>query len=118
MSTAPRTPETPASPEIVLVPHTHWDREWYEPFDVFRLRLAHVLETILDTALVDPDFRFTLDGQAAAAVDFLEVRPERRADLALLAREGRLAVGPWYVLLDEFLCSGETIVRKIGRAHV
>ena len=112
MSTTPRDPDGP-SPEIVLVPHTHWDREWYEPFDVFRLRLAHVLEDILDTALADPDFRFTLDGQAAAAVDFLEVRPGRRADLELLVREGRLAVGPWYILLDEFLCSGETIVRNL-----
>ncbi|SDB97975.1 alpha-mannosidase [Sanguibacter gelidistatuariae] len=113
MSTAPRDPAGPAAPEIVLVPHTHWDREWYEPFDVFRLRLAHVLGSILDTALADPDFRFTLDGQAAAAVDFLEMRPERRADLELLASEGRLAVGPWYILLDEFLCSGETIVRNL-----
>ena len=25
---------------IVLLPHTHWDREWYEPFPVFQALLV------------------------------------------------------------------------------
>ncbi|MFI6541879.1 alpha-mannosidase [Streptomyces prunicolor] len=97
----------------VFVPHFHWDREWYEPFQVFRHRLVAALDTVLETAETDPDFRFTVDGQMAAIEDYLEMRPENRARVAALVGEGRLAVGPWLILLDEFLCSGETIVRNL-----
>ncbi|MEU9974610.1 alpha-mannosidase [Streptomyces sp. NPDC051014] len=97
----------------VFVPHFHWDREWYEPFQVFRHRLVTALDTVLATADADPDFRFTVDGQMAAVEDYLEMRPENRDRVAALVREGRLAVGPWLILLDEFLCTGETIVRNL-----
>lgn len=100
-------------PQIVLVPHTHWDREWYEPFQVFRLKLADVVDDVLARAEADPEFRFTLDGQFAAVDDYLELRPENRHRVAELVRQGRLSIGPWYILLDEFLCSGETIVRNL-----
>ncbi|MFJ3774068.1 alpha-mannosidase [Streptomyces sp. NPDC090075] len=97
----------------VFVPHFHWDREWYEPFQVFRHRLVSALDTVLETAESDPDFRFTVDGQMAAVEDYLEMRPENRDRVAALVREGRLAIGPWLILLDEFLCTGETIVRNL-----
>ncbi len=97
----------------VFVPHFHWDREWYEPFQVFRHRLVTALDTVLETAEADPGFRFTVDGQMAAVEDYLEMRPENRDRLAALVAAGRLAVGPWLILLDEFLCSGETIVRNL-----
>ncbi|MGW1209301.1 glycoside hydrolase family 38 N-terminal domain-containing protein [Streptomyces sp. NPDC002499] len=97
----------------VFVPHFHWDREWYEPFQVFRHRLVTALDTVLETAESNPDFRFTVDGQMAAVEDYLEMRPEHRDRVVALVGEGRLAVGPWLILLDEFLCSGETIVRNL-----
>ncbi|WP_456302884.1 glycoside hydrolase family 38 N-terminal domain-containing protein [Streptomyces mirabilis] len=97
----------------VFVPHFHWDREWYEPFQVFRHWLVTALDTVLETAEANPDFRFTVDGQMAAVEDYLEMRPENRDRLVALVREGRLAIGPWLILLDEFLCSGETIVRNL-----
>ncbi|MFD5625779.1 alpha-mannosidase [Streptomyces sp. NPDC127072] len=97
----------------VFVPHFHWDREWYEPFQVFRHRLVAALDTVLETAEANPDFRFTADGQMAAIEDYLEMRPENRDRVVALVTEGRLAVGPWLILLDEFLCSGETIVRNL-----
>ncbi|MEU2930490.1 alpha-mannosidase [Streptomyces sp. NPDC007251] len=97
----------------VFVPHFHWDREWYEPFQVFRHRLVSALDTVLETAEADPDFRFTVDGQMAAIEDYLEMRPENRARVAALVSGGQLAIGPWLILLDEFLCSGETIVRNL-----
>lgn len=98
---------------VVLVPHTHWDREWYEPFQVFRLRLVAVLDDVIARAEADPEFRFTIDGQMAAVDDYLEIRPENRDRVAALVARGQLAVGPWQILLDEFLCSGETIVRNL-----
>ncbi|TMR92660.1 glycoside hydrolase family 38 C-terminal domain-containing protein [Nonomuraea basaltis] len=101
------------STEIVVVPHTHWDREWYEPFQRFRLRLVALLDEVLDTMEREPGYHFTLDGQLACVDDYLEVRPENRDRIAALVESGRLAVGPWQILLDEFLCSGENIVRNL-----
>lgn len=97
----------------VFVPHFHWDREWYEPFQVFRHRLVAALDTVLETAESNRDFRFTVDGQMAAIEDYLEMRPENRDRVVALVADGRLAIGPWLILLDEFLCSGETIVRNL-----
>ncbi|WP_330242679.1 MULTISPECIES: alpha-mannosidase [unclassified Streptomyces] len=102
----------------VFVPHFHWDREWYEPFQVFRHRLVAALDTVLETAEADPDFRFTVDGQMAAIEDYLEMRPENRDRVKALVADGRLAIGPWLILLDEFLCSGETIVRNLQMGWV
>jgi mannosylglycerate hydrolase len=114
-ATTPATVDTSpdAGAQIVLVPHTHWDREWYEPHDVFRLRLVHVLDDVLGRLEADPGFRFTLDGQAAAIQDYLEIRPEQRQRVQDLVRGGQLAVGPFLILLDEFCCDGETIVRNL-----
>src|SRR5699024_5361563 len=98
---------------IVLVAHTHWDREWYEPQEVFRLRLVHVLDDVITRLETDPEFRFTLDGQTAAIEDYLQIRPEMRERVTALVRAGRLAIGPFLILLDEFCCDGETIVRNL-----
>ncbi len=98
---------------IHLVPHTHWDREWYEPFQVFRMRLVELIDQLLERMAADPRLRFTLDGQAATVDDYLEIRPEAEDLIRQLIAEGRLAIGPWQILLDEFLVSGETIVRNL-----
>ncbi|MEU6038382.1 alpha-mannosidase [Actinomadura sp. NPDC047616] len=102
-----------AGAEVVVVPHTHWDREWYLPFQRFRLRLVALLDEVVDRMERDPRQCFTLDGQMAAVDDYLEVRPAHRDRIAALVRAGRLAVGPWQILHDEFLCSGENIVRNL-----
>src|SRR5207245_942067 len=91
----------------------HWDREWYEPFQRFRLQLVDLLDEVLPRLAADPRFRFTLDGQTAAVDDYLEIRPEAEAQVVELVRAGQLAVGPWRVLADSFLCSGETLVRNL-----
>jgi alpha-mannosidase len=99
---------------VDLVPHTHWDREWYEPFQSFRLRLVDLVDRLLDLMERDPSYaHFLLDGQMAAVDDYLELRPENAERLRRLAASGRVECGPWYVLLDEFLVSGETIVRDL-----
>jgi len=97
-----------------IVSHTHWDREWYLPFQVFRLRLVELVDTVLEMLGRDPDFRaFTLDGQAILLEDYLEVRPEREDELRSFVQAGRLLIGPWYVLPDEFLVSGEALIRNL-----
>jgi hypothetical protein len=99
---------------VHVVPHTHWDREWYKPFPVFRLQLVELLDGLLDTLDAEPAYRhFQLDGQMAVIDDYLEIRPAARDRLHRLNRDGRLAMGPWYTLPDEFLVSGETHVRNL-----
>lgn len=98
---------------VHLVPHTHWDREWYLPFERFRLRLVDLVDGLLDEMERDPRVRFTLDGQTATVDDYLAFRPLAEARLSALVAGGRLAVGPWAILMDEFLVSGETIVRNL-----
>ena len=99
---------------VFVVPHTHWDREWYEPAARFRQRLVPVVDEILDVLDRDADYScFLLDGQAAILDDYLEMRPERRPAVERLARSGRLLVGPWYVLSDEFISSDECLVRNL-----
>jgi mannosylglycerate hydrolase len=105
---------------VAIVPHTHWDREWYEPFQTFRMRLVDMLDKLIPILERDPSYaRFLLDGQMAVVDDYLEVRPEAEKRLRALAATGRLAMGPWYALMDEFLISGETIIRdlKLGFAR-
>ena len=99
--------------ELVVVPHTHWDREWYQPFQRFRLRLVTVLDRLLAQLSADPRARFTLDGQTAAIDDYLEIRPEQEALVRSLVASGQLALGPWRVLADSFLCSGENLLRNL-----
>ena len=99
---------------VAIVPHTHWDREWYQPFQAFRLRLVDLLDDFLPRLEADPSYaRFLLDGQMAVVDDYLALRPEAEPRLRRLAAAGRLAVGPWYILMDEFLVSGETIIRNL-----
>jgi mannosylglycerate hydrolase len=99
---------------VAIVPHTHWDREWYSPFQTFRLRLVKLLDALLPMLEGDLSYaRFLLDGQTAVLDDYLEVRPEAAATLTRLAAAGRLSIGPWMVLMDEFMVSGETMVRDL-----
>src|SRR5688572_13143422 len=99
---------------VDIVPHTHWDREWYSSFQTFRLRLVDLLDDLLPRMEADPSYaRFLLDGQLAVVDDYLAVRPEAEARLRRLVGSGRVAVGPWYTLPDEFLVGGETLVRNL-----
>ncbi|MBI4259491.1 MAG: alpha-mannosidase, partial [Actinobacteria bacterium] len=103
---------------IVLVPHTHWDREWYAPFDVFLERLVAMMDELIELLSREGGGalpHFHLDGQTAMIDDYLAVRPEREEDIRRLARGGRISVGPWFTQQDEFLVSGESLVRNLER---
>ncbi|HEV8670405.1 MAG TPA: phosphatase PAP2 family protein [Candidatus Limnocylindria bacterium] len=96
-----------------VVPHTHWDREWYERFEGYRVRLVPMVSRLLDLLERDGAFRsFTFDGHAIWAEDYLEKRPEDRSRIEGLVRAERLFIGPWYVLADNLLVSGESLVRN------
>jgi mannosylglycerate hydrolase len=93
--------------------HTHWDREWYLPFRSYQLRLADVVDDILDRLDRRILSCFMLDGQTVVLADYLEVRPENRERLQAYVQGGQISIGPWYVMPDEFLVSGESLIRNL-----
>jgi 2-O-(6-phospho-alpha-D-mannosyl)-D-glycerate hydrolase len=108
--------------QAYIVSHTHWDREWYLPYHQFRVNLVSIVKRIL-AALEDegndenPYRHFVLDGQAVLLEDYLEVSPDDRGRIKRLVETGKLSLGPWYILPDEFLVSGEATVRNLLIGH-
>jgi len=101
-----------------VVSHTHWDRAWYWTFEQTRVRLLDLMDDLLDLMAAEPGYRcFVLDGQLAMVEDYLALRPERAASLRRLAGEGRLLLGPFYVLPDLFIPGGESLVRNLRAGH-
>jgi len=100
------------------VTSSHWDREWYATYQAFRARLADLMDGVLDSiARGDATGPFYCDGQAVMLEDFLALRPDRRDELAAALRGGQVVAGPFYVLPDEFLVSGESMIRNLERGR-
>ncbi|MEI8206587.1 MAG: glycoside hydrolase family 38 C-terminal domain-containing protein, partial [Kiritimatiellales bacterium] len=109
---------------IYYILSSHWDREWYQPFQDYRYRLVRLLDKTLHAMesgeLSGP---FCADGQAILAEDYLEIRPEKRAEFNRRVQAGDVQLGPWYLQPDEFLVSGESLIRnlrlgrEVARAH-
>lgn len=106
------------SKTVHIISHTHWDREWYLPYEKHHVLLVKLMDNLLDTLNKDPNFKsFHLDGQTIILEDYLQIRPENRALLEQFIREGRIHIGPWYILQDEFLTSSEANVRNMLYGH-
>ena len=88
---------------VIAYLHTHWDREWYREFEVFRLRLLRVFDNVLDMLEDGTIPSFYFDGQVVALLDYLEIRSEKEALIRRLIKEKKLFIGPFYCLVDEFL---------------
>lgn len=96
-----------------VISHTHWDREWYLPFEVFRIELVGLIDNLLDILKQNKEFIFHLDGQTIILQDYLEIKPEKEEEIKNYIKSGNLLIGPWYVLSDQFLSSGESIIRNL-----
>jgi hypothetical protein len=92
--------------EVIAYLHTHWDREWYREFEVFRLRLLRVFDHVLSMLEQNIIPSFYFDGQVVALLDYLEMRPEKETLIRQLIAEKKLFIGPFYCLVDEFLTDG------------
>ncbi|KAH3760548.1 glycosyl hydrolase family 38 [Pelomyxa schiedti] len=113
---------TPGTQVLHVISHTHWDREWYLPIESQRSKLVHVIDTVLEAAQASLNssapvpisvFRsFLFDGQVLPLLDYLEVRPKAAILLSTLAQCSRISIGPMYIQPDEFLVSGESLVRN------
>jgi mannosylglycerate hydrolase len=99
---------------LYVISHTHWDREWYQTFEGYRKRLVYMMDELIDHMEKDDGYKyFHMDGQTVVLEDYLEIRPENEQRLRDLIKSGRLIIGPWYVMPDEFLVSGESLVRNL-----
>ncbi len=100
--------------KIDVVSNTHWDREFRRSFEKTRRNLLIMLDTTLDILESDPEYHsFTMDGHSIMIDDYLEMRPERREQVEKFVREGRLIIGPYYTLPEQFTISHESLVRNL-----
>ena len=97
--------------QVIAYVHSHWDREWYREFEIFRMRLLRVFDNVLDMLEHDKLPSFYFDGQTSALLDYLEIRPEKEDLIRKFVKEKRLFIGPFYCLTDEFL-TDEKCFRK------
>ncbi|PWJ92086.1 alpha-mannosidase/mannosylglycerate hydrolase [Oceanotoga teriensis] len=99
--------------KVHIITHTHWDREWYVSNQLLRHRLINMMDSFLNEIENEKDFKyFMLDGQLIVLEDYLELRPEKKDLLLNMIRNGKIIIGPWYILPDEFLISGEALIRN------
>ena len=99
---------------VYLLSSTHWDREWYQNFQGFRWRLVNMVDDLMEKLEEHPEFKqFTFDGQTIVLEDYLEIAPENKERLQKLIKDGRILIGPWYVMPDEYLVSGESLIHNM-----
>ncbi len=110
--------------DLYVLSLTHWDREWRFPFQKTRLLLLEMMDHLLEVLAQHPDYRcFHLDGQTILLDDYCAARPEQVETIRRFVAEGRLLIGPWYVLPEENQLSGESLVRnflwgeRVGRKY-
>jgi alpha-mannosidase len=97
-----------------IIPHTHWDREWYVPFQIFRFRLVEMIDHLLDVMESNPKFSyFNLDCQTIVLDDYVEIRPENAPRLKKLIQAGKIGIGPWYCQSSPSLQTGEGLIRNL-----
>jgi mannosylglycerate hydrolase len=102
----------PSRRTLLVVVHTHWDREWYHHAARFRQRLVALMDAALaNSAPHAPPL--LLDGQTIVIEDYLSVRADAEPSIISALGTGRIAAGPWYVLSDLLIPMGESLVRNL-----
>ena len=82
---------------------THWDREWYQPFQAYRHYLVQTTAGILDALEHTAGFqKFVFDGQTVVLEDVCEIHPEWRKRLEKQIKD----------------CTDQLTDEEIGRALV
>lgn len=102
--------------DIYLFSGTHWDREWYQTFQGFRMRLVKMVDELIEILETRDDYGvFHFDGQTIVLEDYLEIRPENRVRIEKLIKDGKIIIGPWYCMPDEMLISGESLIKNLQK---
>ncbi|MCM3717814.1 glycoside hydrolase family 38 C-terminal domain-containing protein [Fictibacillus phosphorivorans] len=97
-----------------VISHTHWDREWHQTYQQYRVKLVRFMDELIELLENTPSYTsFMLDGQTIVLEDYLEIKPHKKEAIAKLVQKERLLIGPWYIQPDEFIPSGESLVRNL-----
>lgn len=100
--------------KIHVIPHSHWDREWYFTTSRSKVYLMKDLGDVLNTLENDHEFKyFMVDAQGSLLDDYIKWRPQDKERISKLVNDGRLVIGPWYTQTDQLVISGESIVRNM-----
>ena len=100
--------------KVHVVPHSHWDREWYFTTSRSKIYLMNNFQKVLSLLEENNGYNYyVLDGQASLLDDYLSWKPEDKERIGKLVKDGKLIVGPWYTQTDQMLISGESIVRNM-----
>lgn len=104
--------------QVHVVPHMHWDREWYFTAEESKILLMNNMEEIMSRLENDDNYpSYTLDGQTAILEDYFSIMPQNRERVKRLVEQGRLIIGPWYTQTDEMVVGQESIVRNLLYGH-
>lgn len=102
--------------KLFIYSGTHWDREWFEYFRGFQYNLVGMTNDMLDGLENTEDYGvFHFDGQTIVLEDYLEIEPQNKERLRRLIEKGKLVIGPWYDMPDEFLVSGESLIKNLQK---
>jgi mannosylglycerate hydrolase len=97
-----------------VISHTHWDREWHQTYQQYRVKLVRFMDELIELLENSPEYTsFMLDGQTIVLEDYLEIKPHKKEAITKLVQEERLLIGPWYIQPDEFTPSGESLIRNL-----
>lgn len=100
--------------KIHIVPHSHWDREWYFTTSRSKVYLMKDLKDVLDTLEQNDDFKyFMVDAQGSLLDDYLKWMPQDKERITKLVKAKKLVIGPWYTQTDQLVISAESIVRNM-----
>lgn len=100
--------------KVHVIPHTHWDREWYFNASRSTIYLLKHIKEVLDVLENDDNYTsYILDAQISLVEDYLKYYPEDLSRIQSLVKNKRLYVGPWYTQTDQLVISQESIVRNL-----
>ncbi|NFI56686.1 alpha-mannosidase [Clostridium botulinum] len=100
--------------KVYVVPHSHWDREWYFSIEDSNVLLSENIPYLMDVLEGDKEFSsYTFDAQLSIVEEYLKLYPEDRERIEKLIKDKRIFVGPWYTQTDSLLVNKESIVRNL-----
>ncbi|MGG1617984.1 mannosylglycerate hydrolase [Paenibacillus sp. NRS-1782] len=100
--------------KVHVIPHTHWDREWYFTTSRSKVYLVKHVKEVLDALENRDGFKYyLLDAQGSLLDDYIKWCPEDEERIRRLVTDKRLMTGPWYTQTDQLVISGESMVRNL-----